>query len=192
MKPTLLFDCDGVLCDFLGGLLAAVNRDRRTAFKPVDCDRWDIGKAYGLEWSYLNTICSRPGFCASLNPLPGAIDAVNHLRELADVYVVTSPFDMAPHWIWERAEWLFNHFGFDKDHVIHCNTKRLIWGDILVDDRAETVVEWCKRWRDSTGLLWDAPYNQGVGRPRNAHRTRVWQNVLALAEHLAAKREVVF
>jgi 5'(3')-deoxyribonucleotidase len=173
----MLLDCDGVICDFLGGLLAAVNEDRNTDFLPCDCDRWDIGAAYGLDWKYLSSLAEESGFCADLQPLPGAIEAIAALDLRADVYCVTSPFS-GPHWHFERTAWLKRNFSFDKSHVIHAYTKRLIRGDFLIDDKPETICEWAEAWPSSTALLWDAPYNRGGVLPSNARRVHGWPEVL--------------
>jgi len=176
---TILLDCDGVLCDFLGGLLAEVNADRGTSFDPRDCNQWDIAKAYGLDWPYLASLAERSMFCTCLRPLFGAIEAVSALDLRADVYCVTSPFS-GPHWHFERTSWLKRNFSFDKSHVIHAYTKRLIRGDYLVDDKPETICEWAEAWPSSTALLWDAPYNRGGVLPRNAVRVRNWAEAIAV------------
>lgn len=170
----LLLDCDGILADFLQPLLDRVNEERGTAFQWTACDQWDIGAAFGLDWKDLGRIVETPGFCASLPVYPGAVEGVAALQATHDIYCVTSPFS-GPHWMAERTAWLKQHFGFDKSHVIHCYTKRLVFGDLLLDDKPETVREWADAW-PGAALLWDAPWNQGadIGRGR---RVRSWAEV---------------
>lgn len=175
---TILLDSDGILSNFVGGLLAKINADFSIDLKHDDCSQWDIGRAYGLCWPYLTTIIETPGFCAGLQPYPGAVEAVRELDLRHDVYCVTSPFS-GPHWMAERSAWLKQHFGFDKSHVIHCYTKRLVFGDLLLDDKPETVREWADAW-PGDALLWDAPWNQGadIGRGR---RVKMWAEVIETA-----------
>lgn len=178
----VLLDCDGVLCNFLGGLLAAVNEARGTVYDQRDCGQWDIAKAYGLTWTDLNLFCTAPAFCAQLDTMHGALDAVRRLRAMADVYCVTSPLDASSYWMWERSEWLRVHLGFDSNHVIHASTKRLIQGDVLIDDKPETIVEWANAWPLQTALLFDAPYNQCATLPANARRVHGWNEAMAAIE----------
>jgi 5'(3')-deoxyribonucleotidase len=175
---TILIDSDGILSNFVGGLLARVNIETGLDLQHDDCRQWDISKAFGLDWPYLTSIVEHPGFCASLLPYPGAVEAVRELDLRHDVYCVTSPFS-GPHWMPERTAWLREHFGFDKSHVIHAYTKRLVFGDLLLDDKPETVGGWADAW-PGDALLWDAPWNQGadIGRGR---RVFSWQEVIEAA-----------
>lgn len=191
MGLTVLLDCDGVLSDFLGGLLSIVNAERNTIFRPDDCTEWDIGKAFNLDWGYLTQVVERPGFCYSLDLLPGVKDAVFGLRCTgAEVFCVTSPFS-GPTWMSERSAWLKDRLEIDKAHVFHGYTKRLVRGDVLVDDKPETIVEWAKAWPESTALLWSASYNRGIetdlSLPKNAIRVHRWAEVDAICRLLSKK-----
>ena len=175
MRKTLLLDCDDVLCDFVGGVLRAVNVARGTSFRPEECHERDIARSFGLTWEYIGDIVKRRFFCAELAELPGARNAVERLRALCDVYIVTAPWP-SKRWMRERTDWLMS-LGFDSDHIIFCRTKKLVWGDILIDDRTQTIIEWAEKWPAGTALLWNKPYNQGALLPSNAHRVLGWSDV---------------
>jgi 5'(3')-deoxyribonucleotidase len=175
---TTLIDCDGLICNFLGGVLDAVNKDCGTNFQEKDCDKWDIAAAYGTDWKYLSSLIEKPGFCFGLKPFPGAVEAVRRLDLRTDVYCVTSPFSGA-YWMPERTAWLKEYFGFDKSHVIHCYTKKLIRGDFLIDDKPENIAEWSAAWPAGTGILWDATYNKNAVNVGN-HRAYCWDYVMEL------------
>lgn len=175
----ILIDCDGVLADFLGGLLAAINREQKQDFKPADCHSWDISKAYGISDSTIADIVERSGFCAGLVPLPGASAAVEQMRRKHEVFCVTSPWN-SPNWMHERTVWLKRHFGIEHKNVIHCARKELVFGDVLIDDKLLTVVTWAATWPNSLAVVWNQPYNQtppDIELPDNVKRCFSWDEI---------------
>lgn len=189
MKPIVLLDVDGVLADFLGGCLRVLRRFG------VDADArhvttWRIEDALGLAAEQRHELMqawARPGFCTRLEPYPGAVEGVHELRELARVYPVTAPMWSCPTWEHERREWLVEHFGFDRADVINTHAKHRVDGDVLVEDRADTLAAWRvarieERAQWAHGVLWGRPYNErsdwaGI-------RTNSWSAVVRLAESL--------
>ena len=76
-----------------------------------------------------------PGFFQSLDPMDGAISAINELREQFDVYVLTAPSTRNAHSYSEKRIWIEEHFDypFTKKLILSPN-KGLLKGDYLVDD----------------------------------------------------------
>jgi 5'-nucleotidase len=108
---------DGVLCDFEGAMALALEREP--------------GRRYPQ---------SRVGFFLELAPLPGAIEAVNSLREQPQlaVYVLTAPSNFNPHSYTEKRLWVEEQFDFAfTERLIICSDKSLLKGDVLVDDHHE-------------------------------------------------------
>jgi 5'-nucleotidase len=77
------------------------------------------------------------GFFQSLDPIDGALSAINELRDLFDVYVLTAPSTRNPHSYSEKRIWIESHFGYSfTKKLILCANKGLLKGDYLIDDHA--------------------------------------------------------
>ena len=77
------------------------------------------------------------GFFETLNPIDGAIDAVNALinSESFDPYILTAPSTRNPLSYKEKRVWIENNFGYEFcKKLIICSNKGLLKGDILIDD----------------------------------------------------------
>ena len=166
VKPVILLDCDEVLSDFVSSVLQEVfvltgtMRDRNTILG------WNIAEQLNLsEWEdrCLKEQIKSEGFCAGLKLVPGAVEGVRSLREWADVRVITSPYP-SPFWEFERREWLHEAFGFHRENeIIQTGGKTIVHGDVLVDDKYETIRDWSARWPMSDAILWLAPWNDHRG-----------------------------
>lgn len=161
MKRVLL-DVDGVLADFVAGYLDLVAEVTGKRFTHQQVTEFNIGTALGFTAEQSAAIAAGvvTGFASNLAPLPGAIDAVKRLREIAEVYIVTSPWNKCDTWMSERERWLRTHFDFPHSHVLHGSAKHLVRGDVLVDDKTETIVKWQAANPGSTAILWECPWNK--------------------------------
>lgn len=118
-KPKLFLDMDNVLVDTLL-ILNAIDMGGETVAKPDQI----------------------PGIFRDLPPVPGAIDAVNRLRDYYELYILsTAPWQNASAWQ-DKLIWLQHHFGDDEKspfykRVILAHDKSLSRTPeaILVDDR---------------------------------------------------------
>ena len=118
-KPIVFFDMDGTLADF-----------NRYA---------DELRASGLVTGDKRPDCW-PGIFAHLEPMPGALEAVNALKDDYELFIAsTNPWlndDGASEKLW----WVKNWFGGDGPenpffkHVILTHHKELLRGDYLIDD----------------------------------------------------------
>lgn len=116
-KKRLYFDMDGVLVDFESGLAL---QDEQTL------------REYEGHYDEI------PGLFGSMQPMPGALDAVKHLNEYYDCYILsTAPWKNPSAWS-DKVVWITKYLDdvFHKKIVItHC--KNLCNGDILIDDRGK-------------------------------------------------------
>lgn len=183
MKCVLL-DVDGVLADFVSRYLDLVEEVTGRRYTHADVTEFDIGKALGFTPEQSKTIASgiRTGFASSLEPLPGAIDAVKRLREVAEVYIVTSPWNSCETWMSERERWLRVHFDFPHSHVIHGSAKHIVTGDVLVDDRHDTCVKWRDAHPGKTVVMWQAPWNEHCEWP--GVLTNDWERLITIVKEL--------
>ncbi|CAG7581503.1 MAG: deoxyribonucleotidase [uncultured marine phage] len=113
MKKDLLFDMDGVLCDYM---------KRHNLVKEI----------YDIEYPQ-----SQQGFFTRLDPMEGAIEAFNKLRDCGkyNCYILTRPSVKNIHCYTEKAEWIRNYLGEDMlEHLIIACDKSKVKGDYLIDD----------------------------------------------------------
>lgn len=157
---TLLLDADGVIVDFVKGYLNTVEAVTGKRFTVDQITQFDIGKALGLSPEEISKVYAaiKPGFCESLDPLPGAVEAVQRLMCCTDLYIVTSPLSALNTWASEREKWLKKHLGLSNKRVLSGSAKHLVRGDFFVDDRAENVVEWDEH-NAGVAVMWKSPWN---------------------------------
>lgn len=75
------------------------------------------------------------GFFTSLRPIEGAIQSVEELRQLHDVYVLTAPSTRNAHSYTEKRLWIERYFGYAfTKRLILSPDKGLLRGDYLIDD----------------------------------------------------------
>ncbi len=176
VRKRLLCDVDEVLADFQTPMCEARFDLYGRRAHPEDCEGWDC---FSIMTDYerrgvFATIC-RPGWCAGLQPKPGAQDAIQELRGICDVYAVTSHFAGAPTWVHERDAWLRDHFGFERRHIIHTSAKFMVKGDALLDDNPNHVRQWLAE-HPGLGMLWHIPNTRKLG--YDDIRVRSWAEVI--------------
>jgi 5'(3')-deoxyribonucleotidase len=178
-RPVVLLDVDGVLGNFIEANLRTLRslgvercHDDVTTYDLEHCLRLDDTTRALMEFRW-----GLPGFCASIPPYPGAQDAVDRLRTVADVYALTAPMFTAT-WQHERTEWLVEHFGFRRKDVISTHAKHLVRGDVFVDDKPSHVEAWQAAHPGGVGILWGRPYN--VGAVGGVRRETEWGAVVGL------------
>lgn len=156
----VLLDVDGVLADFLEAA-------RRVTGLPLEGQEYDVFKPLTVvqrvaAWEKI----VQPGVVSGMQPMPGALAAVQALEGMADVHVVTTApdvavFPFAIHWHRERLEWLHRVFGIEADRVTFTKQKHLVRGDVFIDDRPQNVRRWARANPEKRAILFGAPYNVG-------------------------------
>ncbi|RPH64974.1 MAG: hypothetical protein EHM89_00095 [Acidobacteria bacterium] len=160
----VLLDCDGILSDFISAYLRIVNRVTGLRFVPEQVTEFDINKSIGLSASDASlvkrAVGESPALATALAVYPGSRDGVAALQRIADVYVVTSPWNSNPTWTHDREWWLQKHFDIPAKRVIHTAAKHVCRGDVLIDDKVSTVQLWRAEYPDALGVVWSTPHNQ--------------------------------
>lgn len=187
--PRILLDCDGILADFVGGVLLAVRELTGRQLSPEDFPTWDVfdhlevllPDRSGLKKAVMNAV-DEPGFCANLPAYPGVVDALRQLLELQaakklEFFVVTSPWH-SPTWVYERDNWLMRR-GVQKKNILHATTKHIIVGDMFVDDKAAHVRDWGEHHSPGGAFLWTTPHNLTE---KNIRRLSGWEDFFAVLE----------
>jgi 5'(3')-deoxyribonucleotidase len=187
-RKRFLCDVDEVLADFQSPTFEIIGRLLKRQLTQYDYDVWDVFSLFTKEEvELLFTEIERPGFCRSLKPLPGAIDAIKELRQIADVYVVTSPFHSET-WVAERDAWLMEHFGFTRKQIVHTSAKYLVEGDAFLDDNPSHVLHWKEEHPDGLAMLWHIPNTRKL--PHDDVRVFTWERVIEEVKSLGDRKTV--
>ena len=115
----LFIDMDNVLVNFQSGI-----------------DRLDEK----TRQEYKDHLDDVPGIFAQMDPMPGAVEAVQKLRERYDLYILsTAPWNNPTAWC-DKLNWVKKHFGGDEHspfykRIILTHHKNLCHGNYLIDDR---------------------------------------------------------
>ena len=119
-KPIIYIDMDGVLVDFESAL---------TKVSP------EMLEKFAGEYDNI------PGIFALMDPVPGALEAVDRLKEKYDLYILSSSPWENPTALGDKLAWVKKYFGGEGQEniffrkVIFSSVKHLNRGDILIDDR---------------------------------------------------------
>lgn len=181
----ILLDVDGVLADFVSAAVKIGNELAGTSYTAADITDWRMFSLPGLReveseiWDRIN----EPGFMAALNVFEGTKQAVQKLKKLGDVAILSTPLYRSTTAPYERYVWLFEHFGIEWKDVVYAYRKDLVRGLILVDDKPENIESWCLANPDGYGVLWDRPYNSTCSPPKNAERSSNWNDVLEIVKN---------
>ena len=121
MKKLIMYiDMDGVLVDFESAL---------TKVSP------EMLEKFAGEYDNI------PGIFALMDPVPGALEAVDRLKEKYDLYILSSSPWENPTALGDKLAWVKKYFGGEGREniffrkVIFSSVKHLNRGDILIDDR---------------------------------------------------------
>ncbi len=165
---TILFDCDGVLADFVTGLCQGL-RAKGHETTPEDFKHWELSASLCAQRaSHVPEIVGMPGFCRNL-PLHDEAALVAIARRLgARTLCLTSPWN-SDTWITERIAWLTPHF--DRTDIIFCPSKHKarVEGDILVEDHPGNCVAWLDEDLDRVAILIDRPWNRPSSNEYSPH-----------------------
>lgn len=186
-RLSIILDCDGILSDFVAGMLPVVAEVTGKRFTHADVTKFNFVEALDLTVTegaaVKKVIASRRGFAAALPPYPEARQGVRRLRELGDVICVTSPWDSNPWWRTERESWLALHFGIDV--VKHDDDKSGYDADLFVDDRSKHVSAWLSKRPDRTAVFWRTRHNTPEAVPAGAYSTNSWDALYQIAREAA-------
>lgn len=187
-RPRFLLDCDQVLGDFVTPTLSFINERLGTEYTINDIHDYNVFAslhAIHLEDAF-DDMLDAGGWCKSIPVLPDAKEAVERLKTIGDVYVVTAPHH-SKLWVSERFAWLHEHFNLSRSNVAPVKSKFIVDGDMLLDDHDHHLVHWHNERPDKLALLWNYPWNvqfdmSGIDRVFN------WEDVFRLIdEHLCQR-----
>jgi len=142
-KPTVLFDMDGVLCDFVGGSLR-----RHGLTLPLKECRWDFMEQVGFVgggdprfWEPL----SNPEFWANLDPMPDGMELFSRVvEELPRDQVGFLSSGLCPGSADGKRDWIRRHLPGWEKHLILGTAKHLVAAPckVLIDDFDHNIDGW--------------------------------------------------
>ncbi|GAX89885.1 5'-3'-deoxyribonucleotidase [Effusibacillus lacus] len=160
MNKVLCIDMDSVIVDLMSEWYGRYNRDYGDDLTVERVLRWDAKSYVKPEcgekiYEYLN----EPGFFASLEPLPHAIEVMQRLSKRYDLLIVTSPPSV--HAYREKEEWVSRYLPFIGRHnLIFAHRKEVIDGDLLFDDAPHNLHGFMQTGKIAVAM--DYPYNRNV------------------------------
>ncbi len=188
-RPIVLLDSDDVLGRCIKKMTDEVFKLVGRQYTEEEILTWDLfDTVKHVEYPALKDVVyetmKSPGWCLGIEPFPGAVEGVKRLREIAEVFVCTSPMG-GPFWEYERREWLWQNFEIGGKRVLQGHSKFLVHSEVFVDDRATNVVEWIKynhehSKRPGLGMLWDRPHNKGAPLERVHSWEELYEKVTSL------------
>lgn len=152
-KRKLYFDLDGTLVDFKSGI-DKVNPDILEQHK---------GHPEDIE-----------GIFSLMDPMPGAIEAVDQLKDIYDCYILsTVPWDNPSAWS-DKLQWVQKHLGqtFYKKLILTHHKELLNDKDsLLIDDRKThgadsfgiNLIEFKRNWFEIIDILQNKAFEEGLG-----------------------------
>jgi 5'(3')-deoxyribonucleotidase len=129
------------------------------ALRPSDITHHNFDLCTALleeEVKYIFSEMGSPGFAGTLLPYPGAEAFVRELQSVGDVVAVTTPFAQSLTWAYDRTQWL-KGIGIDK--VVLVDEKRVVRGDILIEDFVTNMPPWLAENPGGVGILLQRPWN---------------------------------
>lgn len=185
-KPILVLDCDGVLADWHEHAFYILNKLLNSNYSVNDLKEWDIDElledssiSKNKFWEAINSST----MVQDLNPYKEALIGVAKLKEIADIYVCTSPMVNYPNWIIQRNKWLNKHFDINPKKVIHTSAKYLVSANIFVDDHPNNIQKWIDR-QNGIAVLWKRGYNANHEYANRAVYTNDWNDLIRIVRNL--------
>ena len=178
---TILVDMDDTIEQLLAALVKKANERFNRSATIDEITDWSIVCAYpGLEKRQILELMYEPGFWDTVEPVPGAADALKYLMDKGhQVYVVTATeFENVPAKM-ERV--LFRYFPFlSRDQVIITENKQMIRGDVLIDDGTHNL-----EGGEYRKILFTAPYNKDYDAEANGMiRVHNWDEILRVINEM--------
>ena len=177
----ILVDMDDTIEQLLSALVKRANERFHRSAAVDDISDWSIVCAYPeIEKRQILNLMYEPGFWDTVEPVPGAADALRYLMDKGhQVYIVTATeFDHIPEKM-ERV--LFRYFPFlSPDQVIITGRKQMIRGDVLIDDGIHNL-----EGGEYRKILFTAPYNKDYDAEANGMiRVHGWKEIIEVIDRM--------
>ena len=169
-KKRLIVDMDGVLADIYPQY---IRLEREETGKKIDlADTW--GKSEEEAFPNSRKHLNMRGFFRTSPVIEGAVEALKLLGECYEIFIVSSATQF-PNSLEEKYYWLKEHFPFISwQQLVLCGTKKLIKGDIMIDDHFKNLDVF-----EGRSLLFTQPHNFGEN-DHSHERVDGWSEICGL------------
>ena len=160
----IYLDVDGVLYNINEHAISIANEEFHTNYNYMDNTSWwwdDYTKETGFaNREYFEKLLDRKGFFLEGEPIEGAIEGVNKLRDYGfKIKFITSPHWSSDYMMNERTRWLersFPWFNKSKD-LIFTSDKTVCDKEnrVLIDDYPHNL-----NWKDGINICFSQTYNR--------------------------------
>ena len=143
-NKNVLLDQDGVIADFTGAALKALNKiyNKKVTIKQyaTEFGKWGINDYYGITMDKMwEAVDETPNFWLDIEPIPWYQKLYDALAEIGQVTIITQP-GLDPECAKQKLQWLDLYFGIKSDAVFMGGRKYLMAGNgILIDDYVKNV-----------------------------------------------------
>lgn len=156
-KKVLLMDVDGVICNFIDGLI----NSHGWPFSHAEFDCWDYHRGHEISDEEMWSVTNDGKWWLGLEPYPYASRFVEEAMDLWDVVFCTSPSKDAT-CASQKVQWLRNHGFMEEDGMNFQIGKRKELnagsGAILLDDSDSNVRKF--RLAGGSAVLFPQPWNE--------------------------------
>lgn len=180
-KLIIAIDCDGVLSDWHALAFPIMNKLLNSNYSTKDVKSWDI---YNLISDNaikdtFNYLLNNSGIIERLPVYEGAQKAIEEIKKVAEVYIVTSPMNDYHDWIIHRNKWLKENFNISPKNIIHTSAKYLVHADVFIDDKPSNVEKWMEH-NCGIPVLWKHECVENHNLNNRCRWTNNWNDVLEI------------
>lgn len=182
----ILVDMDDVLENLQEAWVRRLNEKYNEKVDIHSVDNWNIGLFYPkLTREQVLSPLVEDNFWRTVNPKTDAIEYLKKLYEEGfQIFVITSSHYLTLKNKLEQALWPYFPY-IDEDHIIICNNKQLIKGNVLVDDGVHNLVDLHIAKADYFKILFTANYNKNYNSAEyDMCRVTNWAEVYTNIERL--------
>lgn len=157
----ILVDMDGTIADWGHGWDRAMDAQgsrARAIRRHAQQVSFDLKEGLGPRQSLVvDRVMDQHGFYADLQPIPGAIEALQQMARKHDVFICTSPWLSNPTCIPDKIGWVEKHLGDNwVNRLIFTKDKTLVRGTFLIDDKPDIKGSAKPEWEH---IIYTQPYN---------------------------------
>ena len=152
---TIFIDMDEVIADTYGAHIEIYNAEFDQQLNIQSCLGSEVWQKVPVEHQEsIRQHARRRGFFRGLQPITDSQDIVKELSKKYEVYIASAAMEY-PNSLEEKSKWLDEYFPFLpwKKRIL-CGDKRILFGDVLIDDRSYNLESFQGRT-----ILFTSPHN---------------------------------
>lgn len=153
----------------MDGVLSRWDESMVPALQSMECpaekgmydynDIWPLQKNYPYIEARCNMVMSKQGFWTGLRPYEAGLQLYKYIAERFDTYILTKALKECSLAWKEKVDWLHKYIG-NNIHIMVVTDKKLVKGDLMVDDLPKNAEEWLKTNPNGRVIMPIRPYNK--------------------------------